>query len=917
MDLIKRGFDKVKQVKVYWKKPPEGNYMTFKEIFSYSFGGFGAYTIFMVAQALLLSTTNVIIGNTIGIQPMHMYVMYIVSVVLNIPLTMVRANMVDNVKYREGKYRPYLLRMGIPTVLISLLFVFTPYGSVHYIWRCVLIFIYNFGLQFFYNFFYDAYENLIFVLSPNSQERTNVTAIKSLIYSLSPSIINFIIPLIAAKVSGGDIYDLTVYRWLYPFISVVGVGLIVLVYTGTEEKIIVPKTIPMKVKFFDALREVAKNKYFWIISLAGWLGFLETCTYIILQWLYNYAGLCTATEYAFITVLRGTAYVWGMVLAPFAIKRWGKKKVLIVTNIFNVVFLALMYPFMNSIWLIFMCVYLNSVADSFIIVLNPAIQADIRDFQHYKSGERIDGMFGAVALIGSFVTMATSSVLPAVYEKYGIFDGNGYENMYDVLYDLPILYKLVGVLIILSAVGAALNLIPYFFYDLTETKQKAVIRILKVRAMFADYGNGVLKDEDMTETMQIIRSAKESLEGGTVSIKELKTAKATKRAINKAKVKNEEYEISKLVMAEIERFSTPEEQARIIWAQNIVDNGFDGIYNLSYDDVVRAKALPKETPAERTIRKNAIADARLGVRSNRAAVKFYPNGIEPYDEKDLEELYDKDNELIKKKTELLKNKAPKTEIIAVTEEMKRISDEIKAMSKVKEHYKSATEVYHTADKLLEQARNYARFDELSDKYDSLGAARGEEIAVHLCLTKGLDFDSVPFVTDIDKADADKYRDKGNKLIHLVSSYYKRNYVGEWEVTDSGKPVSKDKCFNISHCDGAVVYVESDKNIGIDIEKPRVIKQSIVDKILSDKERQSVKSDEDFIRLWTGKESLAKCIGTGINVDVKLIPALPFAGVKEYEGKKYYSCIITAGEYVVSVTREGEEPFAPIIIEEDL
>ncbi|MBQ8943616.1 MAG: hypothetical protein IJ050_03855, partial [Clostridia bacterium] len=92
MNYIKAGIDKVKEVKTYWNTPSEGNYMPFKEIFAYSVGGFGAYSVFTMAQALLLSTTNVIIGNTIGMQPMHMYVMYLISVITNIPLTMVRAN---------------------------------------------------------------------------------------------------------------------------------------------------------------------------------------------------------------------------------------------------------------------------------------------------------------------------------------------------------------------------------------------------------------------------------------------------------------------------------------------------------------------------------------------------------------------------------------------------------------------------------------------------------------------------------------------------------------------------------------------------------------------------------------------------------------------------------------------------------
>lgn len=716
MEKIKQGIDMLKGVKTYWKKPPEGKYMSFREIFAYSVGGFGAYSVFTMAQALLLSTTNVIIGNTIGIQPMHMYVMYLISVITNIPLTMLRANMVDNVRYKEGKYRPYLLRMGVPTIAISLLFVFTPYAKVGYIWRCVLIFIYNFGLQFFYNFFYDAYENLIHVLSPNSQERTNATAIKSMIYSLSPTITNFVTPLIAQKVANGNMYDLRVYRWLYPFIAVIGVAFITLVYARTEEKIVIAKTHVMKIKFTDALREVAKNKYFWIISLAGWLGFLETCTYVILQWLYNYAHLCTAEQYSFITLIRGTAYGWGMVLAPFAVKRWGKKKVLIITNVFNVICLAMVYPLMGSIWTVLICMYFNAIADSFILVLNPAIQADIRDYQHYKSGERIDGMFGAVALIGSFVTMATSSVLPAVYEKYGIYSGNGYENMYDVLYDLPTLYKLVGVLVILSAVGAALNVVPYFFYDLTETKQKAIIKILQIRAMFEDYGNGVLTDEDMKSTMELIKASKESVSKGMVDVKALKSRKAGKSEIKSAVLQNEEYEISSDIMEELERFTTKQAQSRLAWARGIVDGGIEGIASISKSSIIKAKELPAATKEERVIRKEAVADAKLGVRSQKAMAKYYPNGITPFNEEELNGLYDVQNALAEKKTSLFKKKAPKAEIEKITAEQRDISDKIKRMSEEYQHFAESTKVYSTAKKYIEQAENYARFGEIDTIY---------------------------------------------------------------------------------------------------------------------------------------------------------------------------------------------------------
>lgn len=711
MELVKRGLAKLKEVKTYWKTPPKGNYMSFKEILAYSVGGFGAYAIFLIAQTLLLSTSNYIIGNTIGIQPTHIYIMYVLSVVLNIPLTMIRAHMVDNVKYKEGKYRPYLLRMGIPTVALSILFVFTPYGRVAYIWRCLLIFAYNFGLQFFYNFFYDAYENLIFVLSPNSQERTNVTAIKSIVYSLAPTVINFVTPLVAAKVADGNLYDLRVYQWLYPFISAVGVALVILVYAKTKEKIIVPKTQPMKVKFSDALREVAKNKYFWIISLAGWLGFLETCTYVILQWLYNYAHLCTAEQYSIITLLKGTAYVWGMVLAPFAIKRWGKKKVLIVTNLCNVVFLALVYPLMGSIWTVLACVYCNSIADSFILVLSPAIQADIRDYQQYKSGERIDGMFSTVGLIGSFVTMGTSSVLPAIFEKYGIYQNNGYENMYDVLYDLPTLYKLLGVLVILSAVGAALNAVPCFFYDLTDAKQKAIIKILKIRAMCSDYDKGALNREDTKEVETLIRDAKTCVAQGKIDIRELKAAKRPRKEIRAAIKHNQEYDVSVFVLEELQQFETPEGKSRLAFCERVVLLGHDAPLLFGKEDLAQAKQMSKNTPAERILRKNAIADAALALRSKKAIETYYPNGLVAFDEEALAALYDESNHLLEQKTTLLQQRGRKQEINAIDARQKQLAAAIKAGNREKARYGQCAKLYRFAQAYLQQARDYARFDE--------------------------------------------------------------------------------------------------------------------------------------------------------------------------------------------------------------
>ena len=44
-----------------------------------------------------------------------------------------------------------------------------------------------------------------------------------------------------------------------------------------------------KVTFFKGAKNVLKNKYFWIINIASWIGFLECAYGIILGWSFIYS----------------------------------------------------------------------------------------------------------------------------------------------------------------------------------------------------------------------------------------------------------------------------------------------------------------------------------------------------------------------------------------------------------------------------------------------------------------------------------------------------------------------------------------------------------------------------------------------------------------------------------------------------
>lgn len=770
----------VSDARVYWNHPMPGRYMPFKEITAYSVGGIGMYFLIYCIQQLTLSTTNLIIGNAIGIEPNFMYLLYAVSIIISFPATAIRANIIDNARSKQGKYRPYMLYMAFPTAAIVIGMVMVPYEKIEsQIIKGIIVLLFNIGIQFFYMFFYEAYENLIMVLSPDTQERADVLTIKSVVYSLAPSIATAVLPLVASLVTeDGSITDMNVYRVLYPPFAVIGIICSVYIYANTQEKIVQAKTHVIRIKFWDALKAVAKNKLFWVISLAGWVGFLETTYGQMINWCYEYhsKGDISAGAFSFLGLFVGNASLWGMLAAPFAIRKWGKKKVVIVTNILNAIFLSLLYPVVrsepeNMIWAIAVVLFMNYLMTSFGVILTPAMNADMRDYQQYITGERIDGMFSTVGLIGTVVTLATSSVVPSVYQSMGINDTVLKERMgeiveitgktaadmsqspYNVLY-LPDIFKEVfTVIVILSVVGAVMNVIPYFFYDMTEIRQRGIIKVLRVRALFEDYGNHVLRDRDIVETIDMIEESAQFENAQPKDLKKMKAAiksaptkqarKDARKLYKGAAEYNDTIEISKIVMEEMRKFDTEEWKFKLKEAQQLAAAGLDGLTADSYEKLqsilAKAKAMPKETKLQKEERSSAIESAKNRIYSKKIIEKKHGGHIEAFDTSVFESLFEKEDANLEARTGLeeqikqakkSKNAAEVQNLKAQRERLKKekkeIDAEIKKATDDNSYYNKLAKPYIDAVKLVKQAENYRHYEDIKALYDDAKSRAQEE-----------------------------------------------------------------------------------------------------------------------------------------------------------------------------------------------
>ena len=677
-------------VVLHWKTPALGKYVSYKEIIAYGVGGMGVQFVMFFCSLIALSATSFLVGNTIGIKPMHLQYMAVASTIIGFGITIGRSYIIDSARFKSGKFRPWLAITGIPTVIIAIVFVWLPYETMSYMQKVIAVFLCYNLLQCFYPFFQQAYTDLANVISPNSHERTDIVSVSSIIYSMAPSLTGLFVPMLSTLTGG--LNSITTYRIIHPLVAVVGLLLSYVAYAGTRERIIVAESHVTQFKFSDAFRAVAKNKYFWITSLAGWLGFLEGGVGVIIGWTFIYAYPDRMGLYGVATTLIGNAALWAMLICPIAIRVIGKRNLLIWCNVTNVVLIGLLYPLYNNIPALIILYYLNGFINSFSIVYNPGINADMRDYQQYFTGERIDGMFGAVGIIGSFIGMFTGMVLPTIYQMLGL------EDNYDVLEVASFREDMFDVLIIAAVIGAALNFVPYLFYDLTETKQRGIVKVLKIRAMFEDYGNGILRDESIVEAIDIIDEANllykdrtlmttkddikkaerlpartpEEKEFKKNEIKRLKAAykefntqnrgikkdrinqakampkstdaeKAARKAAIKA-AKKENRELNKLnadisvcdfIIDEMNKYDTLRIKKQVERSRALEAAGYNGIFDYNKEIMIEAKALPKSTHEEREIRSDAITHARALKNARKAMIKFYgspENIVEPSDD---------------------------------------------------------------------------------------------------------------------------------------------------------------------------------------------------------------------------------------------------------------------------------------------
>ncbi len=743
MEAVQKVKDGISDLRMYWRQPRPGEYVPYREVVMLSVGWMAL--LMSISWTIGFGVGNQFTGMTLKMNNTELLVMGYVCTAIGYITTPLNAYIVDNLRSSDGKYRVYI-KLAIPSMILTIISLWLPYETVRDSGRfgryimIIMLFLIGQIQGYVQGWVNTGVTNMVHVMTPNTQERTKIMAITSIIYSMGYTITNIYFPLMVDVLcKNGDKYNMRYYRGAYTPLSLL-MPVVLIAYFGTRERLVLPKSRITKMSFTNSMRAVAGNKIFWIKCADGWNDFLEGAKGNVWEWMVYRAHIMKSTTYGLLNTISYNANFWGMLFSPWFIKRFGKRNIKIFKNIAQIFLIASYFLFYKTKFAA-IGLFIVYTIDRFVDtgnVIDSAIESDMRDNQQYLIGERIDGAFGFVQSYASGIIGAVTGLfIPWVYRRKG-FDGNDY-SVLDVYKNyneaLPlsqqeknpdcVLFGLLDTLLKISIFGAAVDVLPWFAYDISETGQKSMIRVIRIRTLIEDRNSDKREESTYIEGCEAIIKARKydgaekvalpgkkalaqakSLPSGTPEEKEARLAAIQKAREENAAAReqNEEVEISRFVMHEIRRFETDFGKKQYELCRKIADAGIDGFHN-DYEEILAlALALPEtDIKEERTWRKQEIKNAKQIKSSHHLFEQLYPEGSCTYYPDAEQAAYDLPDD--------------------TRENRKLRRDAMKKASRDKNNYITYATPYLNAVRTLELHDGYNNLDGIIADYESVVAER--------------------------------------------------------------------------------------------------------------------------------------------------------------------------------------------------
>ncbi|EUJ44869.1 MFS transporter [Listeria booriae] len=440
--------------------------------------GFGSGDM---AQNLIYNTVSTYLlffyTNVFGLNPGSAATMFLVVRIIDAVWDPIVGTIVDKHTTRFGKYRGYLILVGLPLSIFAILVFWNGFsGSLLYAYITYV------GLSMLYTWINVPYGALNASLTRDNDEITKLTSTRMFLANLGGLAVAYGVPVLVKLFSADGSWDTkaSASGWLITMTiyAVVGFAILIFCFTQTKERVVMEVEKQDEVKVSDLLTEFKRNKplrvlaFFFITAFAmmsiGNAGGAYYMQYVVkasdsVQW-FNALGSIPAFIF--------------LPLVPSIKKAIGKKQLFMVFLGIAVIGMMALYFIPNPqdhVTLVLIAQFIKStgviVATGYMWALVP----EVISYGELQSGRRISGIVNALTGFFFKFGMALGGVIPGFVLSITGYNANS---------EAQSAFTQEGILWLVAVLPAILLIVAMIIiskYDITDERYLEISREIESR----------------------------------------------------------------------------------------------------------------------------------------------------------------------------------------------------------------------------------------------------------------------------------------------------------------------------------------------------------------------------------------------------------------------------------------------------
>ncbi len=417
-----------------------------------------------------------------GLTPSAVALMFLVGNVANVIWDPIVGALIDKSNPRFGKYRSYLLYVGIPLSGFAILCFFNGFAP-----SLIYAYVTYISMQLLYTFINVPYGALNSSLTRDTNEITILTSVRMFMANLGGLAVNSGLPLFIALVagvpSGSDSLPKDSSAWFttMTIYAVIGFCLLMFCFSQCKERVVMDAKATETVKVSDLWMEFLRNRplrvlaFFFITAFAMMSVGNAAGAYFINSNLHG-----SAQELSIFMALGSIPAFLFMPLVPWFKRMVGKKNMFYIFLGAAIIGMAMLYVISKmenpSMMMIYVAQFIKStgviVATGYMWALVP----EVISYGEYTTGRRISGIVNALTGLFFKAGMTFGSIVgPAVLAYVG------YNS--EVIDQTPLAEE--GILWLVCVIPAILLGLAIFIiskYELTDEKIDKINKEIEERA---------------------------------------------------------------------------------------------------------------------------------------------------------------------------------------------------------------------------------------------------------------------------------------------------------------------------------------------------------------------------------------------------------------------------------------------------